>query len=167
MAARPYEALFIANPQLDEEALESLVTRVQSVVTDGGGELEKVDKWGKRRLAYEVAGFSEGIYVLLDFKAERQVAQELERVFRITDGVIRHLLIRRDARIPISTKTSAAPQGESAPPAAEKVAAPEAPAAPAAPTSAPVEAAPEGVQEKAAPAGPGTAAPAAEPESVQ
>ncbi|MCR4402431.1 MAG: 30S ribosomal protein S6 [Firmicutes bacterium] len=92
---RDYEAMFIVKPDLEEEAVSSTVAKIQDLVTGGGGTVNNVDRWGKRRLAYEIAGYTEGIYVVMDFSAESGVARELERVFRITDNVIRHLIVRK------------------------------------------------------------------------
>jgi small subunit ribosomal protein S6 len=96
---RPYEIMLVLDPELDqEEAMEALLQRLQGVVTDGGGEITKMDPWGKRRLAYEVRGNTEGYYVVMNFRSESSVAQELERVVKLTDGVIRHLLVRLDEK---------------------------------------------------------------------
>ncbi|MGE5592325.1 MAG: 30S ribosomal protein S6 [Betaproteobacteria bacterium] len=92
---RDYEAMFILKPDLEEEAVNATVTKFQDLVTGGGGTVSNVDRWGKRRLAYEIAGYTEGIYVVMEFSAEAGVARELERVFRITDEVIRHLIVRK------------------------------------------------------------------------
>lgn len=92
---RDYETMFILKPNLEEEAVNAAVTKFQDLVTGGGGTVSNVDRWGKRRLAYEIAGYTEGIYVVMEFSAEPGVARELERVFRITDEVIRHLIVRK------------------------------------------------------------------------
>lgn len=93
---RPYEVMYILDPQLDEEAIGALVERFEKIVTDGGGEIEKTDRWGKRRLAYEIDDRTEGFYVVMNFRSESAPAKELERVMKISDGVIRHLLVRRE-----------------------------------------------------------------------
>lgn len=92
---RDYEAMFIVKPDLEEEAVEAVIAKFQGLVTGGGGTVTGIDRWGKRRLAYEIAGFMEGVYIVMAFSAEAAVARELERVFRITDEVIRHLVIRK------------------------------------------------------------------------
>ncbi len=92
---RDYETMFIVRPDLEEEAIEATIAKFQALVTGGGGTVGKVDRWGKRRLAYEIAGHTEGLYVVMEFSAEAAVARELERVFRITDEVIRHLIVRK------------------------------------------------------------------------
>ena len=93
---RDYETMFILKPDLDEEVVEAVIARFQGLITDGGGTVASVNKWGKRRLAYEIRGYGEGVYVIMEFSAEADVARELERVFKIADEVIRHLLIKKD-----------------------------------------------------------------------
>lgn len=93
---RPYEIMLVLQPDLEEEATDALLERLTGVVTSEGGSIENLDRWGKRRLAYEIKGFTEGFYVVMDFQAEPATASELERIVKLTDGVIRHLLIRRD-----------------------------------------------------------------------
>ncbi|NMB25928.1 MAG: 30S ribosomal protein S6 [Firmicutes bacterium] len=93
---RPYEMLLVLQPSLEEEATDALLERLTGVVTSEGGTLDNVDRWGKRRLAYEINGFTEGFYVVIDFQAEPATASELERIVKIANGVIRHMLIRKD-----------------------------------------------------------------------
>jgi small subunit ribosomal protein S6 len=96
---RPYEIVTIYNPGLEsEEAYDAQIERFSSLVTDNGGEVVQVDKWGRRRLAYEIQGLTEGYYVVMRFNAEPSVASELERVLKITDTVVRHLLVRLDEK---------------------------------------------------------------------
>lgn len=96
---RPYEIVTIYNPGLEsDEAYDAQIERFKSLVTDQGGEIVNVDKWGRRRLAYEVNGLTEGYYVVMRFNAESAVAAELERVLGITDTVVRHLLVRLDEK---------------------------------------------------------------------
>ncbi len=93
---RNYESMFILKPELEEEAIVAAVSRFEDVVKNGGGELVKTDRWGKRRLAYEVNNITEGHYVLMTFKSPSSVAQELDRVLRIQDDVVRQLVIKKD-----------------------------------------------------------------------
>lgn len=93
---RPYELMVVLVPTLEEEAADALVTKIQEIVTNNGGEIVKTDKWGKRKLSYEINGHTEGFYVVINFQGEPQTAAELERVLKITDEVLRHLLIRTD-----------------------------------------------------------------------
>jgi small subunit ribosomal protein S6 len=96
---RPYEIMLVLDPKLEqEEEREELLQRLQQVVTDGGGEITKVDPWGKRRLAYEIQGNTEGYYVVMHFRSESSAAQELERVVKLTEEIIRHLLVRLDEK---------------------------------------------------------------------
>lgn len=96
---RPYEVVTIYNPGLEsDEAYDALIERFQTLITEAGGEVESIDKWGRRRLAYEINGLTEGYYVVMTFTAEPAVAAELERVSKITDAVVRHLLVRRDEK---------------------------------------------------------------------
>ena len=89
-----YESVIIFSPQLDEEALENAINRIQDVIKNGEGEVTKVDRWGKRRLAYEINNHTEGYYLVVEMKAPSATAQELDRVLRISDDVIRHLIVR-------------------------------------------------------------------------
>ncbi|HBE76409.1 MAG TPA: 30S ribosomal protein S6 [Firmicutes bacterium] len=93
---RNYETMYILKPELEEEAIVTAVTRFEDVVKNGGGEIVKTDRWGKRRLAYEVNGITEGHYVLMTFKAPSSAAQELDRILRIQDTVVRQLVIKKD-----------------------------------------------------------------------
>jgi small subunit ribosomal protein S6 len=93
---RNYESMYILKPELEEEAIIAAVTRFEDVVKNGGGEVIKTDRWGKRRLAYEVNGINEGHYVLMTFKSPSSVAQELDRILRIQDDVVRQLVIKKD-----------------------------------------------------------------------
>jgi small subunit ribosomal protein S6 len=88
--------MYILKPELEEEAIIATVARFEDVVKNGGGEVIKTDRWGKRRLAYEVNGINEGHYVLMTFKSPSGVAQELDRILRIQDDVIRQLVIKKD-----------------------------------------------------------------------
>jgi ribosomal protein S6 len=88
--------MFILKPELEEEAIIAAVARFEDVVKNGGGEVIKTDRWGKRRLAYEVNGITEGHYVLITFKSPSSAAQELDRILRIQDDVVRQLVIKKD-----------------------------------------------------------------------
>lgn len=93
---RKYEVVFVISPDLEEDKTTAIIDRFTGLVVDQGGEVLKVDKWGKRRLAFEVKDFKEGFYVILHIDAESKVATELDRVFKITDGVIRHIIVREE-----------------------------------------------------------------------
>jgi small subunit ribosomal protein S6 len=93
---RPYEALYIVDPETSDEDMTTITEKYRNVVVEQGGEVEEINRWDRRRLAYEVMGRTEGIYVLMTFKAESGVETELGRVMRISDDVLRHLITRRD-----------------------------------------------------------------------
>ncbi|WP_027717108.1 30S ribosomal protein S6 [Desulfovirgula thermocuniculi] len=94
---RSYETMYILKPELSEEAVGELVDKFKNLVENHGGEVTKLEKWGKRRLAYEIAHRREGFYVVMQFKAAPEVAQELDRVFRITEDVLRHIIVKMAA----------------------------------------------------------------------
>lgn len=91
---RPYELMLIFNPTLEEEAIGALLDRFTSIVTNEDGQIGNIDKWGKRRLAYEIKGFTEGFYVVIKFTADSRTANEVERIIKITDEVIRYMIVR-------------------------------------------------------------------------
>jgi small subunit ribosomal protein S6 len=93
---RPYELIFIAHPDLEENAIKELVEQVKSWITDSGGSISKVDMWGKRKLAYHIRKQSEGQYVLLHAEMDPQVSAQLERNFRITEPILRFLITTLD-----------------------------------------------------------------------
>ena len=96
MSNRLYEVLFIADPNLDEAAVDALTEQVQGFLEKDGGKVEKVEKWGKKRLAYEVRRHREGYYVLVVAESTGPLVKEVERRLKVTDGVIRYLTVRID-----------------------------------------------------------------------
>ncbi len=90
----PYESMYILKPDIDEEKAEATVERFKNLVESTNGEIIKLDKWGKRRLAYPINDFTEGYYVLMQFKAPPEAAKELERIQRIADEVLRYMTIK-------------------------------------------------------------------------
>ena len=91
-----YESIYILSPTMEEEAIKAMIERFSNLIVSEGGEVEKIDEWGKRRLAYPIEDFREGYYVLMNFKADPQLPSELERNYKITDEVIRYIIIRDD-----------------------------------------------------------------------
>jgi small subunit ribosomal protein S6 len=91
---RHYELMVILDAGLEEDAIRATVDRVTQVIARGGGTVDKVDRWGKRRFAYEVHHRSEGYYVLMETTAEPVVLSEVDRMLRLADDVIRHKVIR-------------------------------------------------------------------------
>lgn len=90
---RNYETLFILQASLDEEAIKANIEKFTGVIENGGGVVENVDEWGRRKLAYPIKKINEGYYTLINFKSNTELPKELERVFRITDGVMRFMVI--------------------------------------------------------------------------
>jgi small subunit ribosomal protein S6 len=128
---RTYELMFIVRPDMTDEDLDKLISTLQSVVPASGGAVHKVEKMGKRRLAYTVRRFNDGIYVLMVVEGGGAVIHELERRLRVTEPVIKFLTVRvdeeqkrlakikalRDARKKVSAQPAA--PAEAAAPAAE------------------------------------------------
>lgn len=90
-----YESIVIFDNSLEEEALNALVEKFKSLI-EANGTVESVDVWGKRRLAYPINDLTEGYYVLYNFSAKPTFPKEFERVLGITEGVMRHIVIRKE-----------------------------------------------------------------------
>jgi small subunit ribosomal protein S6 len=93
---RIYEELFIIKPDAPEEEIDQIIEQMKGVITTHGGTIDKVDKWGKRRLAYRVDKHREGSYVFIQFTCAPETVKELERRLRVTDSVIKFLTVRID-----------------------------------------------------------------------
>lgn len=91
-----YETMFILKPDLEEDAYEALVEKFKGIIENQQGEVTNINRMGRRRLAYEVKKFREGYYVLFNYAGSPVVTDELERNFRITDEVIRYLIIKEE-----------------------------------------------------------------------
>lgn len=91
-----YECIYVIRHTVDEEGIKALVERFNGLIAQEGGEVTNVDEWGKRRLAYPIDDDNEGYYILINYTAAPQVPQEIERVFRITDDIIRFITIKLD-----------------------------------------------------------------------
>jgi small subunit ribosomal protein S6 len=96
---RTYEILFIADPGLGEPEVDALTAQVQGFVEQAGGKLQKLEKWGKKRLAYPVRRHHEGSYVLLAVEGGGGLIKEVERRLKVTDGIIRFLTVRVDEEL--------------------------------------------------------------------
>jgi small subunit ribosomal protein S6 len=105
----PYEILLMFDPELPEERQSEIVERTRELVQRSGGTVEGHDVWGRRKLAYEIDHKTDGIYHLLTFTAETETLEEISRVLKITDGVMRHLAVRRSERRPSRTVAASAP----------------------------------------------------------
>ena len=90
---RKYEVMFIIRTDVDQELVDSTVEKFLNIISNGG-EITKKDLMGKRRLAYEINDYRDGIYVLVQFNATADIINELDRVMKISDEVIRHLIVR-------------------------------------------------------------------------
>lgn len=93
---RSYELMYIINPALDEDGTNAVIEKFKTLIENNGGEVTKLDRWGKRRLAYEINDIKDGYYVLCYFSGKPAVAQELDRVMKITDDILRHMIVRND-----------------------------------------------------------------------
>lgn len=93
---RPYEIMVILDPTLDERTVAPSLETFLNVVRKDGGKVEKVDIWGKRRLAYEIAKHAEGIYVVIDVKAALATVSELDRQLSLNESVLRTKVMRTD-----------------------------------------------------------------------
>ena len=89
-----YETLFVVDCSNGEEAVKELVNKFTALI-EANGTIESVDEWGKRRLAYPINDMNDGYYVLVNFKSEGSFTAELERVFGITEGILRSIVIRQ------------------------------------------------------------------------
>lgn len=90
-----YETLLMLDPELPEERQSEIVTRMRELIERAGGSWSSHDVWGRRKLAYEIDHKGEGAYHLVTFTAETETLDEVSRILRITEGVIRHLAVRR------------------------------------------------------------------------
>jgi small subunit ribosomal protein S6 len=145
---RIYESMYIVDSGLSDEQMESIVAKYTQLITDQGGTVQAAGRWDKRRLAYDVQGHGDGIFVLMFFEGTPEVAAELDRVFRISDDVFRHLITRVEpehvdaSRIGQPVAEEAAPEAPAAAPKEEAEAKEE-------PTAEAAEAAEEVVAEEA------------------
>jgi small subunit ribosomal protein S6 len=154
-----YELVYILHPDLPEEDLTALMERISTLATSQQAEIKSQERWEKRRLAYEIKRKREGTYVVMELRASAAAVHEMDRILKITDGVLRHLITRADEAVKAKAKgtTTAVSTPPPAPPA------PPAPAAP--PTE---EATTPAAEEAAAPQEAETATPeAGEPDAPQ
>lgn len=130
-----YEVMYIIDTTLEDQARNDLIARFSGLVTQNGGTVDRVDEWGKRRLAYAINYKTEGYYVLMYIQAPSDLPKELERNMQISEAVLRYLVIRFEGALPPKREPLKpfVPQSQAAP------AAPLAEAAPAEAEVAPVE----------------------------
>ena len=96
---RIYEELFIVRPDATDEEVDPVVEQLRNVITQSGGTLDKVEKWGVRKLAYRVVKYDEGQYILLQFTAKAETVKEIERRLRVSDLVLKFLTVRIDEKL--------------------------------------------------------------------
>lgn len=92
---RKYETIFIVDSSIGEEAVKIVVEKFVNLIKEAG-EINKVDEWGNKRLAYKIKDKLDGYYVLVLFDADTEFPQELERIYKITEGILKYLIIRKD-----------------------------------------------------------------------
>ena len=145
-----YEVMYVIDTALEDSARTELINRFNELVVKNGGEVERVDEWGKRRLAYATNYKTEGYYVLMYIKAPVDLPRELERNLKISESVLRYLVIRYEGELPAKREMNRPVREAAEAPAASAVEAPAPAAAPAPVEAASVEAAPaEAVDEEA------------------
>ncbi len=132
-----YEVMYVIDPTLEDSARTELINRFSELVKKNGGEVDRVDEWGKRRLAYAIQYKTEGYYVLMYIKAPADLPREIERNMQISDSVLRYLTVRYEGELPAkreplrpyAAREAAASAAEAPVAATEEAPAAEAPAA--------------------------------------
>ncbi len=90
-----YETVFIVNPDLDEEKTEAVVAKIKALI-ESAGKIDSVEVWGKRKLAYEINDKTEGYYVLVNFSSKSDFPAELDRIYKITEDIMRSIIIKKN-----------------------------------------------------------------------
>jgi len=104
---RQYELVYIVSPEASEQAVAELHTQVEQIVARFTGTLDKTENWGKRKLAYEIGHAREGTYVIETITGSGEMMKEIDRRFRVTDTIIRHLTVRVDDDIKVAERLRA------------------------------------------------------------
>lgn len=105
-----YESMFILRPNLTDEDAEKVITKMKGVIERSGGEILNMENWKKRKLAYQVEKEKKGIYIILQFKGDGKLVNELERNYRLEDAVIKFLTTKLDESKPLKGAKEAGPQ---------------------------------------------------------
>ncbi len=92
-----YESIFVISALLEDEKIQEIITKFKTLI-ETSAQLEKIEEWGKKRLAYEIDDQKEGYYTLMQFSAASEFPAELERIYKITEGVLKYLIVRRDEK---------------------------------------------------------------------
>lgn len=121
---RDYELVIVYRPDIKEEALPASIEGVSKFISDHGGKVTSVNQWGRRKLAYAIQGMTEGNYVLTHFQGEPRLISALESNLKVSEAVLRHVVVRAEARPPAPP---APPAAAAVAPAAEAAQAPAAP----------------------------------------
>lgn len=91
-----YEAMYIVTPAMEDEAIKGVIEKFSGIITANGGEIEKTDEWGRKKLAYPIDYKTEGYYVLVNFAAAPELPRELERNFRNDESILRYMVVRQN-----------------------------------------------------------------------
>ena len=91
-----YESIYIINPNLDAEGIKGLVEKFNALIESEGGKVTETNEWGMKKLAYPIKKLNQGYYVLVNFEANPEFIDELERVYKITDSVIKFITVRKE-----------------------------------------------------------------------
>jgi small subunit ribosomal protein S6 len=121
---RDYELGFILDPEVNEEQSNAIIERIQQIVNNHDGEVVRVSQWGRRRLAYPIRHKRDGFYVFFDMILTPETVSELDRNMRVTEEVLRHIIIRRDPKIVQQEREARAAQAAQAQSAAAEAESP-------------------------------------------
>jgi small subunit ribosomal protein S6 len=110
---RKYELVYVVSPDATDEQVAELHTQVEAIIQRMGGQLEKTESWGRRKLAYEIGRYKEGIYVLEVIHGSGELMKEIDRRFKVTELIIRHLAVRVDEEQAVVERTRARRTGTS------------------------------------------------------
>jgi small subunit ribosomal protein S6 len=113
MADRQYELVYILPPDISEQQVTELHQQVEAVVSRMNGQIEKTENWGRRRLAYEIGRYKEGVYVLEVINGSGELTKELDRRLKVMDQIVRHLIVRVDEEKKVVERTRTKRQTES------------------------------------------------------
>lgn len=99
---RKYEVLFLVNPEIPDEEIQSLINKIKSIIEGQRGEIVKIEDWGKKRLAYKVQKHTKGHYILMHFNGNSGITAEIERFLRISEPVMKFIIVKatKDSDIP-------------------------------------------------------------------
>jgi small subunit ribosomal protein S6 len=112
IALNEYETIFIIRPDVETEDVDRITQQVQDLISDNGGVVTRVNNWGKKRLAYEVAGNRDGIYVIINLEAEPQIVPALGRYYGLDEQIIKHMTIKAENLLESRTETSTDEESE-------------------------------------------------------